>query len=80
MSVFTADEFQSLKDAFKESEKDRNGLLATRELRAFIKKLDSTITDQQINTLIDKYDTGRDGCLNFSEFKAGMEDLGDMED
>ncbi|KAG0221115.1 hypothetical protein B0O80DRAFT_459417 [Mortierella sp. GBAus27b] len=79
MAIFTEEEIQEVTELFKQSDANGDGLLNFQELRVLIKEYDSSVSDEQIKTVIEDHDTDKDGCLNFNEFKAVLATLRDME-
>jgi Ca2+-binding EF-hand superfamily protein len=60
--------FQSLKEAFKIFDKNRNGYIEVKELKAVATTLGQTLTDEEFDEFWQEADTNKDGKLDYDEF------------
>jgi Ca2+-binding EF-hand superfamily protein len=62
-------EYKGMKQAFKVADKDGSGFLDKSEFKTLLKsQLNLTATDDEINSLLDLFDTNGDGKLAYHEF------------
>ena len=60
--------FKALKEAFKIFDKNRNGYIEARELRAVTTTLGQTLSDEEFNEFWQEADQNHDGKLDYEEF------------
>lgn len=63
---------EDLRDAFNMFDADRSGFIDRDEVRALMKKLAQTLTEDEIGAIMDEVDTDGDGEISFDEFRAMM--------
>ena len=63
---------EDLRDAFNMFDSDRSGFIDRHEVRALMKKLAQTLSDEEIDLIMEECDTDGDGEISFEEFKAMM--------
>jgi len=63
---------EDLRDAFNMFDADRSGYIDRDEVRALMKKLAQTLTEDEIDAIMEEVDTDGDGEISFDEFKAMM--------
>lgn len=63
---------EDLRDAFNMFDCDRSGYIDRHEIRALMKKLAQTLTDEEIDLIMEECDTDGDGEISFEEFKSMM--------
>jgi Ca2+-binding EF-hand superfamily protein len=61
-----------LRDAFNMFDADRSGFIDRDEVRALMKKLAQTLTEDEISAIMEEVDTDGDGEISFEEFRAMM--------
>lgn len=63
-----------MKRVFKRMDTTGNGVVTTRELGDFLKRMDNglRITPASVNTIIRKVDVNGDGKISFSEFENAL--------
>ena len=59
---------QSLKEAFKIFDKNRNGYIEAKELKSVTTTLGQTLTDEEFDEFWKEADTNQDGKLDYNEF------------
>eukprot|EP00567_Pseudictyota_dubia_P012031 CAMPEP_0197434162 /NCGR_PEP_ID=MMETSP1175-20131217/1931_1 /TAXON_ID=1003142 /ORGANISM="Triceratium dubium, Strain CCMP147" /LENGTH=152 /DNA_ID=CAMNT_0042962781 /DNA_START=114 /DNA_END=572 /DNA_ORIENTATION=+ len=62
------DEPDVAREAFNMFDKDGNGQITTDELRQMMKKLGESLTDKEIEMMIEEADVDGDGQINYEEF------------
>lgn len=67
-----SDTEKELKEAFKVFDREGNGYFTSKELRFVMSKIANVLTEEQIDTLINKIDQNGDGQVDFDEFIAMM--------
>ena len=60
--------FKALKEAFKIFDKNRNGYIEAKELRAVTTTLGQTLSDEEFNEFWREADRNHDGKLDYEEF------------
>jgi Ca2+-binding EF-hand superfamily protein len=63
---------EDLRDAFNMFDTDRSGKIDRNEVCQLMKKLAQTLTDEEIDAIMDEVDTDRDGEISFDEFRVMM--------
>jgi len=63
---------EDLRDAFNMFDADRSGFIDRDEVRALMKKLAQTLTEEEIDAIMEEVDTDGDGEISFEEFRAMM--------
>lgn len=63
---------QKLKDVFDVFDADGSGGIDRDEMRALMKKLAQTLTEDEITAIMEEVDADGDGEISFEEFKALM--------
>jgi len=63
---------EDLRDAFNMFDADRSGYIDRDEVRALMKKLAQTLTEDEIDAIMEEVDTDGDGEISFQEFRAMM--------
>lgn len=58
------------KNMFVKFDKDRSGLISREELRAAVKELNSKITEEELDEIINDANFDSSGQLNFDNFVA----------
>lgn len=61
----TKDSEIEIQEAFKIFDKDKNGFISALEMREVIKSFDDTLTDIEIDEMIQEVDLDGDGQLNY---------------
>ena len=56
---------ENLKSTFRVFDKDGNGYITRAELKQAMNKIDPTITDEEIDEMLDEADTNKDGRINY---------------
>merc|ERR1712070_340012 len=64
---------KELRDAFKVFDTDNNGSIDKKELKRLLKKLGQTLTDAELDAMMNEVDTNGDGEISFEEFKEMMQ-------
>jgi len=62
------DQTEALKEAFKIFDKNRNGYIEAKELRAVTTTLGQTLSDEEFNEFWQEADQNHDGKLDYEEF------------
>lgn len=63
---------KELKEAFRIYDKEGNGFISTTTLKEILKELDSKLTDDDLENIIEEVDEDGSGTLDFDEFMAMM--------
>ena len=63
---------EDLRDAFNMFDSDRSGYIDRHEVRSLMKKLAQTLSDEEIDLIMEECDTDGDGEISFEEFKTMM--------
>jgi Ca2+-binding EF-hand superfamily protein len=63
---------EDLRDAFNIFDADRSGYIDRDEVRLLMKKLAQTLTEEEIDAIMEEVDTDGDGEISFEEFRAMM--------
>jgi calmodulin len=63
---------KELRDAFAVFDTDGGGSICRKELKRLMKKLGQTLSDAELDAMMDEVDTDGDGEISFEEFKAMM--------
>jgi len=63
---------KELKEAFRIYDKEGNGFISTNTLKEILKELDSKLTDEDLENIIEEVDEDGSGTLDFDEFMAMM--------
>ena len=63
---------EDLRDAFNMFDADRSGYIDRDEVRLLMKKLAQTLTEEEIDAIMEEVDTDGDGEISFEEFRAMM--------
>lgn len=63
---------EDLLDAFNMFDADGSGKIDRNEVSQLMKKLAQTLTEEEIDQIMDEVDTNRDGEISFEEFKSMM--------
>lgn len=63
---------QQIKQAFQYFDKDNSGTITMDELRLCLQSEDQTLTDDDINNLIQEVDENQDGQIDYQEFLEMM--------
>ena len=66
--MFEFDFFQSLKEAFKIFDKNKNGYIEAKELKSVTTTLGSMLTEEEFDTFWAEADVNNDGKLDYEEF------------
>merc|ERR1711994_101940 len=59
---------KELKEAFRIYDKEGNGYISTDTLKEILKELDSKLTDEDLDNIIEEVDEDGSGTLDFDEF------------
>ena len=65
---------EDLREAFKAFDTDNDGYISKEELHQVMKELDDTMTEADIDAMMDAADTNNDGRIDFAEFERMMND------
>ena len=65
-------ELDELKQIFDQFDKDGNGKLDRDELTQLMKTVNSDVTQQEVDQMIQHADCDNDGTISFEEFKLQM--------
>ena len=68
----TEDPDRELKDAFKVFDTDGSGSISRSEMKKLLKKLGQTLSDAELDAMMDEVDTDKNGEIDFEEFKNMM--------
>lgn len=63
---------EELREAFRIYDKEGNGYITTDVLREIISEIDPTLTQEDLDGIIDEVDENRTGTLDFEEFQEMM--------
>jgi calmodulin len=63
---------QELREAFRLYDKEGNGYITTDVLKEIFKELDNTITEDDLDEMIDEIDEDGSGTVDFDEFMNVM--------
>merc|ERR1712183_1074466 len=63
---------KELKEAFRIYDKEGNGYISTDTLKEILKELDSKLTDEDLDNIIEEVDEDSSGTLDFDEFMEMM--------
>jgi Ca2+-binding EF-hand superfamily protein len=63
---------ENLRDAFNMFDIDRSGSIDRNEVCVLMKKLAQTLTDEEIDAIMEECDTDKDGEISFEEFRNMM--------
>lgn len=63
---------EDLREAFNMFDADGSGFIDRDEVRVLMKKLAQTLTDDEIDAIMDAADSDGDGEISFEEFKSMM--------
>jgi len=66
------DQDDELREAFAVFDSDNSGAIDRKELKRLMKKLGQTLTEAEIDAMMDEVDTDGNGEISFDEFKALM--------
>ncbi|XP_066921528.1 uncharacterized protein [Clytia hemisphaerica] len=66
--LFERDELDGFKEAFKNFDKDGDGCIQTKELRAALQNLGQNPTDLELQNIFNEMDIDRNGTIDFAEF------------
>lgn len=72
MDEHQRDPEEDLRDAFNMFDADRSGFIDRDEVRALMKKLAQTLTEEEVDAIMEEVDTDGDGEISFEEFRAMM--------
>ena len=64
---------KELRDAFAVFDTDKSGSIDRKELKRLMKKLGQTLTEGELDAMMDEVDENGDGEISFEEFKALMQ-------
>eukprot|EP00090_Calanus_glacialis_P012067 TRINITY_DN20515_c0_g1_i1.p1 TRINITY_DN20515_c0_g1~~TRINITY_DN20515_c0_g1_i1.p1 ORF type:complete len:197 (-),score=68.13 TRINITY_DN20515_c0_g1_i1:88-645(-) len=68
----TEEEIENYKEAFHEFDADGSGNISTAELGGVMKKLGDNPTEDQLQTMVNKFDEDGNGTIEFTEFLCMM--------
>ncbi|RNA38041.1 calmodulin [Brachionus plicatilis] len=68
MSGLTKEQINELKNGFKIFDQDGSGSIDPQEIRSIMANFDSSISENDIDELIDDLDKNNDGMVDFNEF------------
>lgn len=63
---------KELKDAFAVFDTDGSGTISRTELKKLMKNLGQTLSDAELDAMMDEVDTDGNGEIDFAEFKSMM--------
>jgi len=63
---------EELKEAFRIYDKEGNGYITTEVLKEIIQEIDPTLTEEDLDGIIDEVDEDGSGTLDFDEFQEMM--------
>lgn len=63
------------KDIFMLFDRNKNGVISTKELRSMMKSLGEKLTGKQVSQMMKFADINKDGGIDFEEFKRLMEEV-----
>merc|ERR1712238_486424 len=64
---------KELRDAFAVFDDDNSGSISRAELKKLMKNLGQTLTDAELDAMMDEVDTDGDGEIDFAQFKSMMQ-------
>ncbi|KAL7526984.1 hypothetical protein ACHAXR_001745 [Thalassiosira sp. AJA248-18] len=68
----SSDPDKELKDAFAVFDADNSGSISRSELKKLMKNLGQTLSDAELDAMMDEVDTDGNGEIDFAEFKTMM--------
>jgi Ca2+-binding EF-hand superfamily protein len=71
-SGLTDEQLQEIQASFTYFDKAKHNYLEKKELRACLQSLGESATPKDVQAILDKYDTDKDGRINFAEFQQFM--------
>ena len=63
---------EELKEAFRIYDKDSQGFITTATLKEILREIDTTLTEDDLDNIIDEVDEDGSGTLDFDEFQEMM--------
>ena len=63
---------EELKEAFRIYDKDSQGFITTAILKEILREIDTTLTEDDLDNIIDEVDEDGSGTLDFDEFQEMM--------
>jgi Ca2+-binding EF-hand superfamily protein len=63
---------RELREAFKVFDADGSGSISKSEMKKLMKKLGQTLSDAELDAMMDEVDTDKNGEIDFEEFKNMM--------
>ena len=63
---------EELKEAFRIYDKDSQGFITTITLKEILREIDTTLTEDDLDNIIDEVDEDGSGTLDFDEFQEMM--------
>lgn len=70
VKMLNEEEFEDLREQFREIDKDHTGYINAKELEEAIRNMGNNVTADEIKQIIDKVDYVQNGKINYSEFLA----------
>ncbi|KAG0200244.1 phospholipid scramblase 1 [Mortierella sp. GBA30] len=78
-TFFSEGELTELKELFDQHDSNKDGLVNTIELLQLTRSLDEPATSEEVQCVIELFDTDKDGSLNYNEFLSLMEKLRSLD-
>ena len=63
---------EELKEAFRIYDKEGQGFITTDVLKEILREIDATLTEDDLDNIIEEVDDDASGTLDFDEFQAMM--------
>ena len=63
---------EELKEAFRIYDKESQGFITTITLKEILREIDTTLTEDDLDNIIDEVDEDGSGTLDFDEFQEMM--------
>lgn len=70
IKMLNEEEFEDLRDQFREIDRDHTGYINANELEEAIRNTGNNVTADEIKQIINKVDYVQNGKINYSEFLA----------
>lgn len=68
-------DIQAIEQVFSEIDTNNNGFLEPEEIRTLMSRAEVVITDEELDSMIQRADTNGDGQIDIQEFKKLLADF-----